>query len=800
MYTQSIQGRDRIVKELNMKTLIQAAMCAILASSAFAQATWTRQSPLPYPPQLNPGEIAFSATRGYIVGSTNHLLETSDGGSTWHERVLTGPTYNDGGYYAVSFSGPLHGWIVGDNLSWTNSCFKTSDGGVTWTQMDILTGAQWSHVDFVSPTRGWVGAWGNLYVTNNGGTSWSPQTFGVVDRIDAMDFFDANIGVLSSAGSLRRTQDGGQTWSVVHGHEAFAIEWLDAATVIASTISSGGPDFALSTDAGLTWQTVQVPGVDLQVPVRVDATTVIAGTELGDLYRSSDAGLTWTRVWNSGRTGSMNEGFFTSPTDGYVVESGNLILRTSDGGLTWGYVSSGFAAEFEDVKMFDAQRGLVAGASIMRTQDGGRSWIPTTPTSSFASGPLRDLSLVAPAFAFAAGNSGMLLKTFDGGSTWQGVQPPSGYPNGGTGSYSACSFISATEGWIAGSYLEVTHTTDGGATWQQQFVGGSSADGVYDMDFVDAQHGWLVGTFGSGVLRTANGGTTWNFHAFPSPSGDGRAVDFASPLVGWAAGLSGWIARTSDGGLTWTRQIIPVVGFDTHFDSIQALSTTECWAASTDNGRVFHTTNAGTTWIELVTPFHDAYDGYTGIAATAGGEVWVAGYRGVVSHFGTPSTPTSSLCFGDGSGSACPCGNDGVSGRGCASSAVASGALLTASGVASATLANDTFRLSAAFVPNGPGLYFQGTTPFAGGLGLAFGDGILCAGASIVRLGVVMATDNSSTFPSGSTPPNNTRISLAGTIAAGDARLYQLWYRDAFSFCTSATFNLTNAVGVTWTP
>ncbi len=783
--------------------LIVAPSLALLTGTALAQATWTRQSPLPYPPQLSPDEIAFSGTRGYIVGSSNHLLETTDGGSTWHERVLTGPTYNDGGYYGVTFSGPLNGWIVGDNLSWTNSCFRTVDGGVTWTQMNILAGSQWSHVDFVSPTRGWVGAWGNLYVTNDGGTSWSQQTFGVVDRIDSMDFFDANVGVLSSAGALRRTQDGGQTWSVVHGHEAFAIEWLDATTVIASTISSGGPDFARSTDAGLTWQTIQVPGVNLQSPVRVDATTVMAGDYDADLYRSTDAGQSWSKVWNGLKAANMNDGVFISPTDGFMVGSGNLIYRTSDGGLTWSYASNGFGMEFEDVKMFDSQRGLVAGGggTVMRTVDGGVTWTPTRPGWTLSNGDyLKDLSLVAPSFAFAVGNHGTMVKTLDGGLTWQGVAAPTGYPNGGTGDYGACSFISATEGWIAGRYLEITHTTDGGATWQQQFVGGSSADGVYDMDFVDSQHGWLVGTFGSGVMRTADGGTTWNFHAFPNPSPDGRAVDFATPLVGWASSTGGWIARSTNGGLTWTRQVLPVVGYNTHLDSIHAINVNECWAASTDNGRVFHTTNAGATWSEVVTPFHDPYDGYTGIAATPSGEVWLAGYRGVVSHFGTLSTPTTILCAGDGAGAACPCGNSGSSGRGCASSVNAGGALLTASGVASATLVNDSWLLTASGVPNGPGLYFQGTTPHAGGLGTPFGDGLLCASSSIIRLGIVMAATDTSTYPSGTIAPNNIHISVQGSIAAGDVRDYQLWYRDAISFCTASTFNLTNAIGVTWAP
>ena len=52
------------------------------------------------------------------------------------------------------------------------------------------------------------------------------------------------------------------------------------------------------------------------------------------------------------------------------------------------------------------------------------------------------------------------------------------------------------------------------------------------------------------------------------------------------------------------------------------------------------------------------------------------------------------------------------------------------------------------------------------------------------------------------------RVSLApppaappgGLVVAGDTRDYQAWYRDAVVFCTSSTYNLTNAVEVTWVP
>ncbi|MBI5362861.1 MAG: hypothetical protein HZA53_06755 [Planctomycetes bacterium] len=68
----------------------------------------------------------------------------------------------------------------------------------------------------------------------------------------------------------------------------------------------------------------------------------------------------------------------------------------------------------------------------------------------------------------------------------------------------------------------------------------------------------------------------------------------------------------------------------------------------------------------------------------------VAAWRGC----DDPGVP---FCFGDGSGSACPCGNTGAIGHGCANSANANDALLTATGAAS--LANDTLVLDGTGMP-----------------------------------------------------------------------------------------------------
>jgi hypothetical protein len=166
-----------------------------------------------------------------------------------------------------------------------------------------------------------------------------------------------------------------------------------------------------------------------------------------------------------------------------------------------------------------------------------------------------------------------------------------------------------------------------------------------------------------------------------------------------------------------------------------------------------------------------------------------------ITEVGTACAPTGvPFCFGDGTGTACPCGNTGAAGNGCASSINASGANLSTSGAAS--IASDTLVLNGTGMPNGSALYFQGTAQTGGGAGTAFGDGLRCAGGSVIRLGTKTNVGGSSSFPSGADP----LIHVKGADTAGNVRDYQCWYRNAAAFCTPSTFNLTNGVEITWTP
>lgn len=158
---------------------------------------------------------------------------------------------------------------------------------------------------------------------------------------------------------------------------------------------------------------------------------------------------------------------------------------------------------------------------------------------------------------------------------------------------------------------------------------------------------------------------------------------------------------------------------------------------------------------------------------------------------GLPSSPE--LCLGDGSATPCPCGV-GLEGRGCPNSVDAHGARLAVNG-ASDTSA-DTLLLIGSGMPDSVALYFQGTGAVGSGAGSVFGDGLRCAGGTITRIATRFNFGGVSQYPE----PGDLPVSVSGWIGGPCLRTYQIWYRDAATYCTASTFNLSNGRVVTWMP
>lgn len=160
--------------------------------------------------------------------------------------------------------------------------------------------------------------------------------------------------------------------------------------------------------------------------------------------------------------------------------------------------------------------------------------------------------------------------------------------------------------------------------------------------------------------------------------------------------------------------------------------------------------------------------------------------------------PLDQTTFCYGTASACPCGNSGDAGHGCENSNATGGALVLPQGVAS--VGNDSLALNVTGLPASTTLVFmQSATQAGGGLGLPFGDGLLCVGSPIKRLATKTGSNGFQAFGAGVS--GDPQISVAGLIPpAGGTFYYQVWYRNNASFCTSATSNLSNGVRVVWTP
>jgi hypothetical protein len=156
-----------------------------------------------------------------------------------------------------------------------------------------------------------------------------------------------------------------------------------------------------------------------------------------------------------------------------------------------------------------------------------------------------------------------------------------------------------------------------------------------------------------------------------------------------------------------------------------------------------------------------------------------------------PLNGSAAVCFGDGTGTACPCGNNGPAGAGCLNS-LGTGGTLAATGTAS--ISSDSLNLNGAGMPDAACLYFQGTTIANGGTGAVFGDGLRCASGTVRRLGTQFNALGTSSYPGMGDPS----VSVRGLCAPGDVRIYQAWYRNAAAFCSADTFNLTNAWQITW--
>lgn len=285
---------------------------------------------------------------------------------------------------------------------------------------------------------------------------------------------------------------------------------------------------------------------------------------------------------------------FVDQNIGYLCGENGLIMKTTDGGLTWVIQNSWVTSRLYDIKFLNADSGLAVGASglVLKTTDGGNNWATTyyqTSTNYTIEIVNRNLIFIGSAYS-----TGRLAKSTDFGTTWTSIT----HSAIGSSVYSIY-FIDENNGWIGTASNGILFTSDGGTNWLQQ---AASSNTIYDIMFFNSQIGFAVDSKGI-IYSTSNGGANWNTYQTPAKRAL-RAIAIDGVNV-YVVGDAGSMYRSTDFGNNWEEKfsyIGQALEFQRRVIFVNDNIGYICGGSSSSAdslGYVLKTTNGGETWSQL---------------------------------------------------------------------------------------------------------------------------------------------------------------------------------------------------------
>lgn len=322
----------------------------IAAASAYSQ--WTFVSTLPSPQNINSISVVDQNVI-WVACDNATLYKTTNGGLNWISRGTGLPS---GNLYGISALDTTNCWVGTVN----GSIYRTSNGGMNWTLQFSLAGSFTNGIKMFNANYGVYqgdptgnGQPYQFRYTTNGGTNWllSPgaplatNEFGVInawDWTDTSHFWIGSANTVASATSAKVYKTsigfGGGSWTGASlpgtggtaGLYYQAIAFTDNNNGMAG---SNGGDIKKTTDGGVTWSTVTPPsGVTLFAAINFNglkdgSNTIRVSLNDGTInycFKTTNLGASWTAetLPAAGQTNGIQHMQFLSSTLGFA--GGNL--------------------------------------------------------------------------------------------------------------------------------------------------------------------------------------------------------------------------------------------------------------------------------------------------------------------------------------------------------------------------------------------------------------------------------------------------------------------------------------------
>lgn len=152
--------------------------------------------------------------------------------------------FDENPFYNVSCSDANTCFVIGNSATTGLDHWRTSNAGATWQQITVFPlGGSWYHIDFVSPTVGFMGSNGATVRSTESGVTWQVLSgYPSCPVMYGMDFRDTQVGLCGGdrvsttdgGPGIFKTTDAGVTWVRKLSQSANDVLWLNDTTAIAT--------------------------------------------------------------------------------------------------------------------------------------------------------------------------------------------------------------------------------------------------------------------------------------------------------------------------------------------------------------------------------------------------------------------------------------------------------------------------------------------------------------------------------------------------------------------------------------